>query len=188
MIHLTEKQYRDYLLTIYPGKTEVNTESGRIDILTEHELIEVKFLQQWKNAIGQLVSYGSYYPTHQKILVTFGNAFIDKKTIKQVCNTNNIKYLHLDVIFDIVLDDVSDNIEIYKKEVLHLNLELVNSHIEKYKITELKLLDLFKDLFNTTPNMSDKHTLGKILKQLGFKKNTKTSVWKKTDSNFNYEN
>lgn len=58
----TEAWYRDRLAKQLKGRIEVPTEAGRIDILTDTEVIEVKRSNKWKDAIGQVKSYGYYYP------------------------------------------------------------------------------------------------------------------------------
>lgn len=50
---------------------EVPTPSGSIDVLSKTELIEVKFYRSWKTAVGQVIAYGHYYPSHTKRLHLF---------------------------------------------------------------------------------------------------------------------
>lgn len=68
----TEAWYRDRLAEKLKGKKEVHTKAGRIDILTDTEVIEVKRVSGWKGAIGQVKSYGSYYPNHSLRIHLFG--------------------------------------------------------------------------------------------------------------------
>jgi hypothetical protein len=49
------------------GKIGVSTNAGAIDLLTENQLIEVKFFKYWKEGVGQLILYGLEYETHQSI-------------------------------------------------------------------------------------------------------------------------
>ena len=67
-----EHQVRDALKQQLGGKTEVVTPSGRIDLLTETQIIEVKRITDWKSALGQILAYSSFYPSHQKRLHLFG--------------------------------------------------------------------------------------------------------------------
>lgn len=62
----------DILASKLNGQREVKTKAGRIDVLTSKELIEVKRIERWRDAIGQLIAYGSYYPTHQLRLHLIG--------------------------------------------------------------------------------------------------------------------
>lgn len=66
-----EKHVQDRIAEILDGKTEVPVKVGRIDVLTENLLIEVKNANNWMHGIGQLVTYGYYYPDHVKVLVLF---------------------------------------------------------------------------------------------------------------------
>ncbi len=89
----TESYYRDKLARQLNGQTEVTTLAGRIDILTSTEIIEVKYINKWKAAIGQIITYAKYYPNHQKRIHLFGidNNNQSKLTIiKQHCLEHNI--------------------------------------------------------------------------------------------------
>lgn len=95
--HNPEKLASDRLLTKLDKKdvnyrVEVSTPAGRIDILTDTEVIEVKQFRSWKEAIGQLIIYGVYYPTHKRRMHLFGK--IDSKlllVIRQHCAELNIR-------------------------------------------------------------------------------------------------
>ncbi|MGL5925123.1 hypothetical protein [Chroococcidiopsis sp.] len=69
-----EQQIRDYLHAQLGGLVEVATPSGRIDLLTKTEIIEVKRINEWKSALGQILIYSAFYPQHQKRLHLFGTA------------------------------------------------------------------------------------------------------------------
>jgi hypothetical protein len=88
-----EKQIQIALAkTLDDAKLEVLTPAGKIDILTKTQLIEVKEWKRWKEAIGQVLCYGHYYPNHQKQIHFFGNAhdeFIDM--VKIHCERLNIQ-------------------------------------------------------------------------------------------------
>ncbi|MBD6620810.1 hypothetical protein FNW02_34930 [Komarekiella sp. 'clone 1'] len=71
---------------------EVNTPAGKIDILTDHEIIEVKNVLGWKSAVGQILIYSHYYPNHQKIIHLFGQCCSNtKQLIKFHCGEFNIQ-------------------------------------------------------------------------------------------------
>ena len=63
--------------TLLNAKLEVSTLAGRIDILTDTQLIEIKDWKRWKEAIGQVFCYGKYYPEHEKRIHFFGYASPD---------------------------------------------------------------------------------------------------------------
>jgi len=88
----TEAWYRDKLAGELGGKTEVFIDKvGRIDVLTNTEIIEVKNTKGWKSAIGQIKSYGQYYPKHKMRVHLFGKLTESKlETIQRVCNLEGI--------------------------------------------------------------------------------------------------
>jgi hypothetical protein len=87
-----ERVIRDNLAAKIPGsKIEVPTLTGRVDILTPSQIIEVKTVRKYKHAIGQVSSYSHYYPKHEKCIYLFGQ--VSKKQrqlIMQECHNNNI--------------------------------------------------------------------------------------------------
>lgn len=71
---MVERDVQDALLKVVGGKKEVYTEAGAIDILSANELIEIKVVHSWKNAIGQLMVFSHYYPRRRLRLHLFGNS------------------------------------------------------------------------------------------------------------------
>lgn len=69
-----ERQIRDSLQEELGGLVEVITPAGRVDLLTNSEIIEIKNIKAWKAALGQILAYSSFYPQHQKRLHLFGTA------------------------------------------------------------------------------------------------------------------
>lgn len=69
-----EYQIRDRLHAELGGLVEVITPAGRIDLLTDTEIIKVKAVKDWKAALGQILVYSGFYPQHQKRLHLFGTA------------------------------------------------------------------------------------------------------------------
>ncbi len=69
-----EKAVRDRLHAQLGGLVEVATPAGRIDLLTNSEITEVKAIKDWKAALGQILVYSGFYPKHQKRLHLFGTA------------------------------------------------------------------------------------------------------------------
>lgn len=88
-----ECQVRDHLHAVLGGLTEVTTPAGRIDLLTETEIIEVKAVRDSKAALGQILVYSGFYPEHQKRIHLFGSAFELKKLpdIEAACLSFDIK-------------------------------------------------------------------------------------------------
>lgn len=73
-VNTIEKSIRDCLHAELGGLVEVVTPAGRIDLLTDTEIIEVKAVKDWKAALGQILVYSGFYPQHQKRLHLFGTA------------------------------------------------------------------------------------------------------------------
>lgn len=71
------------------GFREVPTEAGNIDFLTSSELIEFKIAHNWKHAIGQLLTYGFYYPNHALVLMLVGS---DAKTYLKLAKKHCKRY------------------------------------------------------------------------------------------------
>lgn len=69
-----EREYQNKLAAEINGETEIPTPAGNIDVLTSTEIIEVKKILEWKQAIGQVLVYGKYFPNHQKRIHLFGKA------------------------------------------------------------------------------------------------------------------
>ena len=67
-----EERVRAALLAEVGGQTEVITAVGRIDILTASEVIEVKRISDWKEALGQILAYSAFFPDHIKRIHLFG--------------------------------------------------------------------------------------------------------------------
>ena len=67
------------------GQTEIVTAVGRIDLLTETEIIEVKQVSDWKAALGQILTYAGFFPEHIKRIHLFGDCTPQKKEV--ICST-----------------------------------------------------------------------------------------------------
>jgi len=69
-----EKDVQLNLQSSIGGILEVRTLAGTIDLLTADQIIEVKRVNDWKSALGQILVYGQYYPSHQKRIHLFGES------------------------------------------------------------------------------------------------------------------
>ena len=79
------------------GKCEVITPAGKIDLLTKTELIEIKEAKNWKDALGKVIAYGCYYPSHNKVTYLFGACHWDfQQIVQDVCSKNNVKVVWMD--------------------------------------------------------------------------------------------
>ena len=69
---MREKHIQVQLAKELGGQMEVETPVGYIDILTPTKIIEVKEISKWKHALGQILSYATYYPNREKCIYLFG--------------------------------------------------------------------------------------------------------------------
>jgi hypothetical protein len=92
-----ERVVRDRLQAQLGGKVEAYTKFGLIDLLTETELIEIKVVNRWKDAIGHILAKSEKYPNHQKRLHLFGHQEPILDNIQEVCDRLKIR-----VTFEIV--------------------------------------------------------------------------------------
>jgi hypothetical protein len=56
------------------GKMEAFTVVGRIDLVTDTEVIEIKQIAQWKDAFGEVLAKGQFFPKHHKRIHLFGES------------------------------------------------------------------------------------------------------------------
>jgi len=70
----TERLACEHMAKCLHGILEFSLEVGRIDVLTESTVFEVKQAHNWKHALGQVLVYGSYFPRRKKEIVLVGNA------------------------------------------------------------------------------------------------------------------
>ena len=86
-----EREVRDRLQAQLGGKVEAYTKYGLIDLLTETELIEIKVVHRWKDAIGHILAKSEKYPNHQKRLHLFGHQEPILDNIQEVCDRLDIR-------------------------------------------------------------------------------------------------
>jgi transcriptional regulator with XRE-family HTH domain len=86
-----ERVVRDRLQAQLGGKVEAYTKYGLIDLLTETELIEIKVVNRWKDAIGHILAKSEKYPNHQKRLHLFGHQEPILDNIQEVCDRLGIR-------------------------------------------------------------------------------------------------
>lgn len=95
----SEKKLQSKLHKLLGGIKESVTEAGSIDLLTSSYVIEIKNTRYWKNALGQLHTYGFYHQDKQKLLVLFGKIDSDKlKLIRKHCLFQGVKVTHESLI------------------------------------------------------------------------------------------
>ena len=83
-----EKDIQNRLYKELGGIKEYETKSGKIDLLTNNELIEIKLHDNWKQGLGQLLVYNEYITNHNMRLHLFDGKKTDE--IINICNKFNI--------------------------------------------------------------------------------------------------
>lgn len=68
---LKEKKIQHILVEKLNGKMEIETKLGFIDVMTEEFIIEIKQVQNWKHALGQILCYSLEYPNKKRIICLF---------------------------------------------------------------------------------------------------------------------
>ncbi|KAK3290054.1 hypothetical protein CYMTET_2522 [Cymbomonas tetramitiformis] len=102
---ILEKHVRDTLAKSLNGTTEVAADAGRIDVVTDDEIIEVKHVAAWKHAYGQVKSYMTCVGSrHRGRIHLFGTkAEIDRRsslietTLAELDSTVRVTYEYLSV-------------------------------------------------------------------------------------------
>ena len=84
-----ESDYSNALAKKIGGKREVRTLAGNLDILTSSQVIEVKGIKAWKHALGQVLIYGDYYPSHQKRIHLYGET---QESFLEMINSHCAKF------------------------------------------------------------------------------------------------
>jgi hypothetical protein len=90
---LKEKSIQLDLQRKLHGDIEVETPAGFIDLMNDEMIVEIKEYSNWKHAIGQVLSYGLYYPDKQKYICLFGEGD-NNDTIETVCSKYAIKVMY----------------------------------------------------------------------------------------------
>ncbi len=73
------------------GDMEVKTPVGNIDVLTSTQIIEIKDAKSWKCALGQVIAYGHYYPSHKKRIHFFNKEYSQSKSIiEDICKKQDV--------------------------------------------------------------------------------------------------
>lgn len=94
-----EKEIQMRLKDILGARTEVKTPVGFIDCLSERDIVEIKQVSKWKHALGQILCYGTFYPTKTKHLYLFGDSTEEEGTmIKSICSQFNVQVTFTDMI------------------------------------------------------------------------------------------
>ena len=74
------------------GQVGVETRVGFIDVLNNTKIIVVEKYNLWKCALGQIKSYGYFYPNRQKWIYLYDIKNTDgvRELINDICNSENV--------------------------------------------------------------------------------------------------
>lgn len=90
---LAEQRMSNRLAAMLGGTREVPTLAGRVDVITDNHVIEVKNAADWKHGIGQVIVYSFYHPEKKPALFLFGSNVKTYRAIaKQHCDRLGILY------------------------------------------------------------------------------------------------
>lgn len=82
-----EADIRNELAHAENGVIEIKCPVGRIDILTYDHVIEVKEFYKWKEGLGQVLAYSTFYPDRHARLHLFGPGSKEqKRLVEEICN------------------------------------------------------------------------------------------------------
>jgi hypothetical protein len=84
------------------GQMEVYTPAGRIDLVTDTEIIEIKRIAAWKDAFGEVVTKGLTFPKHRKRIHLFGKS--DKLLANIISHCERLK---VSVSFEFITESPS---------------------------------------------------------------------------------
>lgn len=85
-----EWEVRDRLQSRIGGQTEASNPWGLIDLLTDTEIIEIKVINQWKEAFGHLLPKSEALPQRQKRLHLFGHVDTNLERIIEYCSKHDV--------------------------------------------------------------------------------------------------
>jgi hypothetical protein len=80
----------DRLASELLGDVEVDTVYGKVDIITDDQIIEVNDSSNWEYAMGRVLAYSIGYPNHIKRIHLFGVEEIDIAIVRKACSIYNI--------------------------------------------------------------------------------------------------
>ena len=88
----------NYILEVPVGRLvpKGHVSCGRIDILTDKQIIEVKEGCSWKSALGQILIYGHFYPDKKMRIHLFSTGNLDIEFIKTIYNKHNVELSYED--------------------------------------------------------------------------------------------
>ena len=88
-----EEKWRDKIASEENGQIEIKEERGIIDVLTDTKVIEVKKVENWKHALGQVIAY-SVDTKKEPWIYLFGDTDEEQRNmIRKHCSIVNVRFL-----------------------------------------------------------------------------------------------
>lgn len=101
-----ERGVRDRLQACLGGDTEVPCRYGRVDLVTSDTIVEVKRVDKYLHALGQVLGYGRCMPEKLKRVHLFGDMGSNSEIVKEA--TALVESFGVQCTFETVEDSVQD--------------------------------------------------------------------------------
>jgi hypothetical protein len=92
---MLEKTIADREAIHVQGHREIKTRFGRIDVISNEEIIEIKIASGWKHALGQILAYGMDHPKKRKRIHLFGDlkrwSAAKRRQIEKCCSKYDVE-------------------------------------------------------------------------------------------------
>ena len=98
LAYISETAYQKLCAEKFKGDREITIPGvGRIDVLCSDRVIEVKNIRHWKGGLGQVLSYGVFYPEHKLTLALTPDSknCYKEEVINKVCNKYGVEVIYL---------------------------------------------------------------------------------------------
>ena len=108
--NMVECAVQDILAIRNPeGRIEVHTPVGFIDLLLPKAIIEIKRLENWKHALGQVLAYSAYYPNHAKVIHLYSQcrSAPDLKEPTRICQQFGVDLVHSIIYASNLVTDIT---------------------------------------------------------------------------------
>lgn len=111
MDNLLKPNFISLLAKKVNGTENIETELGWLDILTDDYIYQVKEMTKFKQAIGEIISFGGLYPAHKKVIAFYAYHYFPDEAIakiESICAKNDISIIYLDFRYEIMIRDSKD--------------------------------------------------------------------------------
>lgn len=110
---------------------EVQTEIGRIDLLTDEYIFEFKQVKKWKEGLGQLLVYSHYYPDRHKVLCLVGMA---TESYLQIVRDHCTRFEAVVLLKEVDTDKLRSLLQDQAKRNLRKQMDRASTHQQELNI------------------------------------------------------